>query len=227
MKRHFRFDPCPFDETMQIYDKGGITLSTGITVLVGCNGAGKTTLLQIIKSTLNKKDIPVLYLNTLREARDSIGNAIMRNNLGMAAMGFTASEGEKMHLSVGQFAAGIRPFLMTGKPDKGRNPFASLFEENEKPIVSKERWILIDSADSGMSIDNLDDINGLLDLIVEDAQNMDIDLYIIISTNQYELAKNRKCLNVQTLRPVSIKTYNKYRSVIMASRKRKDARSAS
>lgn len=227
MKRHFRFDPCPFDETERIYDRGGVTLSTGITVLVGCNGAGKTTLLRILKSKLKRKDVPVLCIDTLQEARDSVGRAIMRNNLNMAAMGFTASEGERMHLSIGQFAAGIRSFLETGKPNKDRNPFASLFEGNEKPIVSKERWILIDSADSGMSIDNLDDINGLLDLVVEDAQAINIDLYIVISTNQYELAKNRKCLNVQTLRPVSIKTYNRYRSVIIASRKRKEERSSS
>jgi len=52
----------------------------------------------------------------------------------------------------------------------------------------------------------------------------DKELYIVLSTNQYEMVVGNRCLDVQTLKPVVIKTYDRYRSVIRKSRERKEAR---
>ena len=128
-----------------------------------------------------------------------------------------------MMLSIGQFAGTIREFVRTGQEQKDR--LAILFSgEAEKEITSKERWILIDSADSGLSIDALCEVRDFFNLVVKDAAEVGVEIYIVVSTNQYEFTVDNNCLDVQTLKPISIKTYNKYRSVIMRSRERKNER---
>ena len=226
MGRNFRFDRCPYEENEKIFEKGSVTFEPGVTVLVGCNGSGKTTLLNTLREKLKKDHIPALYLDTLNEAKDSFGKAIWNDNIALAASSLCSSEGERMMLSIGQFAGTIREFVRTGQEQKDR--LASLFSgETEKEITSKERWILIDSADSGLSIDALCEVRDFLNLIVEDAAEMGVEIYVVVSTNQYEFVVDNKCIDVQTLKPVSIKTYNKYRSVIMRSRERKNKRVAS
>ena len=222
MSRKFKIDRYPYDDDIKMYEKTFITLEPGATVLVGCNGSGKTTLLQMIERSLKRDRIPVLYLDTLQSAQNGIGNAIFSNNLQFAATSYIASEGERMALSIGQFAGKIKEFIATGK--RRRTSMEKAFAPKEKPVNSNERWILIDSADSGLSIDMLEEVRDLINLVIEDNKEGDKELYIVLSTNQYEMVVGNRCLDVQTLKPVVIKTYDRYRSVIRKSRERKEAR---
>ena len=221
MSRNFRFDRYPYDD-VKIYEKGSVTFEPGITVLVGCNGSGKSTLLRIVESKLRAGNIPVMFLNTLSAAGDQCGRALLDGNIQLAAAGLSSSEGEKMMLCIGQFAAKVRNFIRTGKGERSR--FADVFGHENPETASNERWILIDSADSGLSIDSLAEVNDFLHLMAEDTEKGSCELYVVISTNQYELAAGNRCINVQTLRPVSVKSYGRYRQIILKSRERKDAR---
>jgi len=172
MSRKFKIDRYPYDDDIKMYEKTFITLEPGATVLVGCNGSGKTTLLQMIERSLKRDRVPVLYLDTLQSAQNGIGNAIFSNNLQFAATSYIASEGERMALSIGQFAGKIKEFIATGKNRRTsmEKSMEKAFVSKEKPVNSNERWILIDSADSGLSIDMLEEVRDLINLVIEDSQ---------------------------------------------------------
>ena len=61
----------PYDTGVSVTTAKTIDIVPGLTVLVGCNGSGKTTLLHNIKSTLEEKDIPVLFMNCLLYTSDA------------------------------------------------------------------------------------------------------------------------------------------------------------
>lgn len=219
--RKFKINQKPFDGETKLYDKKFVTFETGVTVLIGCNGSGKTTLLHSLRNSLWKERVPVLYIDTLTSARDAVGSALWKNDMAMAASAFSASEGERMQLGLGQNAARLRTFIMTGEGEI--NDFGLSCGKKAK-YDGKERWLLIDSADSGLSIDALQDVQSFLDLVIEDSEKLDKELYIVISTNQYELTAGRRCLNAQTLRPISIRSYETYKKAILKSRLKKDER---
>ena len=206
--KKFEIETKPFDDGRKLYDKKEVSFEPGITVLIGCNGSGKTTLLWTMREQLKRENVPTHFIDTLTTAHDCVGNALFRDDISLAASAFCASEGERMLLGIGD-AKKLGRFIETGGP--GHAP-------------SKERWILIDSADSGLSIDALEDVRNFLHRMVSDSKKNNVDLYIIISTNQYELAANERCLNVQTLRPKKITSYASYKKAIMQSRRRTDAR---
>ena len=221
--RKFRFPKDPLDLGRPMYDKGGITISPGITVLVGCNGSGKTTLLRTLQDDLRAKNVPVMFFDTLNTARDIVSGAMFKNDIELAASAMVSSEGERMCIGIGSFASDAKHFISTGR--KRLSALEAAFMDDEpEAVTSKERWILVDSADSGLSIDVLLDVKNFFGMMVEYGQRIGVDLYVVVSTNQYEFAADSKCIDVQAMKPVSIKTYSKYRSVIMKSRAKKDTR---
>ena len=88
-------------------------------------------------------------------------------------------------------------------------------------------FIFMDAVDSGLSVDNIVDLKeNLFNLIIEDCKNKNIELYIIISANEYELAKGEQCFNVQSCEYVDIPDYETYRKIILTTRKTKDKKIA-
>ena len=96
----------------------------------------------------------------------------------------------------------------------------------KKPSESKERWILLDAADSGYSVDNVVDLKELLKIIIEDGRSMGVAVYIVVSANEYEMAAGEQCFDVNTGKYLTFKDYGDYRKYILESRKRKDKRIA-
>ena len=84
-------------------------------------------------------------------------------------------------------------------------------------------WLLLDGVDSGFSIDAIEDLKrGLFDTIFE--MYPDKEIYIIVSANEYEMARGEMCFDVVNCRYVNIKSYDRYRKIVMKSREYKDAR---
>lgn len=50
------------------------------------------------------------------------------------------------------------------------------------------------------------------------------DVYIVVSANAYEMARGENCFDVVNGRYISIKSYEKYRSVVLKSRDKKNKR---
>lgn len=88
-----------------------------------------------------------------------------------------------------------------------------------------EFWILLDGIDSGMSIDAVEDLKrGLFDTIFEHYH--DKNIYLLVTANAYEMARGERCFDVINGRYLTIKSYDRYRKAILASREYKDARIA-
>ena len=204
--RSFTIPRDPLDMGHNLYRKETITIESGVTVLVGCNGAGKSTLIQMISQDLRKNRIPFLTFNNLTE-----GGAFARSKAGFygdfdfLATAFCSSEGENIIMNIGSFARDI------GKMCR------------ETP-EAKEAWFFFDAVDSGLSVDNIVDLKReLFDAML--STNAGKDIYIVISANEYELAREEACFDVWNGEYTRFDSYESYRNFILQSRMEKDRRS--
>lgn len=218
----------PYDAGFSTCRKKQIEINSGVTVLVGCNGSGKSTLLHNIKSELKKEDIPVFYYDNEKDGgNNSISESIFYGNLSFTATALCSSEGENISLNLSKIASKLRKFVETGDNGDRFNALVktlALKDDNEENNVSNERWILLDAMDSGYSIDNVIEMKSLFDLIIEDAKNFDVELYIVISSNEYELAHECDCFDVTEGKYAKFASYEDYKKFILHTREKKDRR---
>ena len=200
--REFKIPKKPYDE-YQVYKKNKIEIKEGVTVLVGCNGAGKSTLLKFIKDQLKESDIPVTSFNNYSQGgTSSIDKCMFHGDTTTAASMMMASEGERIYMNIGLMASRLKKFF-----DK----------------ESKEYWILLDAIGSGMSIDAIIEIRNFFLQIVDELKKKDKNLYIVISTNEYEFCVGTtRIFDVQEGKYVNILDYEGYRKFILKTRKQKD-----
>ena len=231
MSRKFKVEKRYYDEDYDLYKKRSIIINEGVTVLVGCNGSGKTTLLHQIKNQLKKDNIPVISFDNLHEGGSkAMSSAGFYGDFGFMASAMSSSEGENIVMNIGKLASNLRPFIQTGKIKSKSDDLAEAFkkamwgeEVEEKKEIPNERWLLLDAIDSGLSVDNIVDIKEyLFKTILEDAG--EIKVYIIISANEYELARGENCFDVYNGKYVKFSSYEKYRNFILKSREIKNQR---
>ena len=219
----------PYGEGFRVTLADAVSLPEGVTILVGCNGAGKTTMLQTIKEQARKEDIPTLLFDNKQENEHKYyENFMYSNQMSKMATMFLSSEGEQIGFKIGELCRKIYTFLKTGKYSNG-SCFDTAFEvfrkEQEKDAsVSNKRFILLDAVDSGFSIDNMDEVKGVFNMMIEDAKQMGLELYIVVSTNSYEFARNMNCLDVIRGEFRTFKDYEDYREFIIDSSKLKSER---
>lgn len=218
----------PYDAGFSTCRKKQIEIQQGLTVLVGCNGSGKTTLLHNIKSELKKEDIPVFYYDNEKDGgNNSISESIFYGNLSFTATALCSSEGENISLNLSKIASKLRKFVETGDNGDRFNALAktlALKDDNEENNVSNERWILLDAMDSGYSIDNVIEMKDFFDLVIKDAKEFGIELYIMISSNEYELAHESKCFDIMEGKYIQFASYEDYKKFILRTREKKDKR---
>lgn len=206
MSRTFEVRPYDIECKRLIYRNPKFTFEPGLTVLIGCNGAGKTTLMQRMGEILHDEGIPVESLMKRELGRIIDGQAFFGSTEAAAHQLWSnwQSEGEAAKSDFG--------FLL--------KRISNLVVHTESEC--KERWVLIDGIDSSMSIDVLCEIRGLFDVILETAPSY-VEVYLAVSTNQYELAHGNTCIRV-TDGEVSIPTsYEDYRDSVLMSAKHKEA----
>ena len=204
MSRIIKVPTCPYNPGEKIFLKTAVEFNPGMTVLVGCNGSGKSTLIGIVEEKL-KRDKDILLLSY--DDREEGGSMLMsyfawRGDMDQMANMWMRSEGERIIYGVGTFAASIRAKIRQKKP--------------------KEIWILLDTVGSGLSIDGIRMVKDLKDCIVEDNKNLDV--YFIVSTNEYEFAKGEDCIDVTTFKHICFQDYEEYAKYIMSTSKKKERR---
>lgn len=203
----------PYDAGFSTTRPKEISINEGLTVLVGCNGAGKTTLLMNIKDQCRTDNILCLYYDNLKEGGSRAFEAAVIHKIELANALYNASEGEAVKINFGTVAAKIRQFLKMG-----------LASKNKKLLENNRRVLLFDAIDSGLSVDSVVEIRNVIDLILDDAKKIGIKVYIIISANEYEMARKAPCFDVASGKYVELQDYEAYRDFIINSRKRKDKR---
>lgn len=221
----------PYDDNDRLYKSNRYQFKPGVTVLVGCNGCGKSTLLKQIKEDLKKKKIPVMSFDNLQDGGSHARScAIYEGNFEFMATSACSSEGENIVMNLGRMASTLRPFIQTGESqDRGDRlckAFAAAVWGDDKTEVEtpKERWILLDAIDSGLSVDNVVDVKEyLFKTILNDAPD-DVDIFILVACNEYELARNENCFDVYNGKYIRFQDYEEYREFVLNSRQVKDRR---
>ena len=176
----FKIETNLYDDGKPMFCKRQIEIEPGLTILVGCNGSGKTTLLDQIRTIVRDKEIPYIKYNNLTDGNEtsySMSMAAYFGNLEQMSATFSSSEGENIALSLGRIAEKI------GRKIKE-------CEEDHKTQL----FIFMDGIDSGLSIDAIEDVKKyLFDTIFQRAK--DLDVYLIVSANDYTLTINERCLD--------------------------------
>lgn len=205
MGRKFKIDNDAYGEGIKMYNKATIELVPGVTVLVGCNGAGKSTLLKQLYRMVQKENIPCVMFDNLKDGGDRARiSAEFYGDITFLGTSLCSSEGENIRLNMQRFSD------MIIKMFKG-NPH------------DQEYWIFADAVDSGFSIDNIVELKeNLFEEILDVHKKKDV--YIVVSANAYEMARGENCFDVVNGRYVPIKSYEKYRSVVLKSRDKKNKR---
>ena len=196
---------CPYDQDQRIYLRKDVTFMPGrLTSLVGCNGSGKSTLMMLIQDQLKEDpDILCLKYNDRAEGGSNLMSMFhFHGQMDRLAETFMSSEGERIFIGVGNFISGLRARIAKKKP--------------------KEIWIFLDAVGSGLSIDKIQEIREIVPVIVED--NPGIDVYFVVSTNEYEFTCGADCIDVTTFKHIVFKRYEAYRGYILDTRKKKDKR---
>lgn len=196
-----------YDSGEKIYNKSSVEIKDGLTVLCGCNGCGKTTLLHQIKNALTKENIPFLHFDNLLEGgNNSVSASLWRGEMGFVAQAACSSEGENINMNIGKFTQKMGAFV-------------------RKNQTKKEIFFLMDAVDSGLSIDNVVDIKKyLFNTVIEDCESKGISVYIIVSANEYELARNEQCLDTLNLKYIEFSDYEAFRNYVIKTRKAKNQR---
>lgn len=196
-----------YDIGEKIYNKSSVEIKDGLTVLCGCNGCGKTTLLHQIENALTKENIPVLHFNNLLDGgNNSVSESLLRGEIDFVAQAACSSEGENINMNIGKFAKKMGAFV-------------------HKNQTKKEIFFLMDAVDSGLSIDNVVDIKKyLFNTVIEDCESKGISVYIIVSANEYELARSEQCLDTLNLKYIEFSDYEAFRNYVIKTRKAKNQR---
>lgn len=233
MSRKFKLSNQYYGEEFDLYKKKTITINEGLTVLVGCNGMGKTTLLSQIGEHLKRDNIPVISFDNLHQGGSrAISSAGFYGDIGFMATAASSSEGENIVLNMGRLASSLRAFIETGEVQDESKRLHKAFADalwgedktEEDKEIPKERWLLLDAVDSGLSVDNIVDIKEqLFKTIFEDEVSKGLQIFIVIAANEYELARGENCFDVYNGKYIKFKDYEEYRNFILESRKIKNA----
>ena len=220
----------PYDAGFSPTRPKEIEILPGLTVLAGCNGAGKTTLLLNIKEHCKNNNIPFLYYDNLRDGGSSaMSSLFFRGDYKGGADLFSSSEGEGIKINIGMRSSKYKEFIQNGYVNDSEHRLARAFvrfdKDDEAEIIeSKDRVFLFDAVDSGLSVDSVVEIRGLFDLMLEDSKDLDRNIYIVITANEYELVRNADCFDVNNGCYVKFSGYEEYRGFILKSRALKEKR---
>lgn len=189
------------DDEFNLYKKHTFKFNPGVTILIGRNGSGKSTLLNELNYYLKQEKIPVYFYRNEDHEKVSRGEFVFSGKIDLLAQSLSNSEGQDIAFNFGNHIGKLGR-IVKNCIDKGE----------------KELFVLLDGLDSGLSIDGIDDIKGLFDLIIEDAKGMDV--YIIVSANTYEFVRESNCLYVSTGNYMRFNNYEDYRRFILKGKKR-------
>ncbi len=222
----FNIEKCPYYEGTEIFSKSKLELApNSISCFIGCNGSGKTTLISEIKEKLyDLKATEVradFYYNNMkglfRDQSDDDKNLIFldfnkRTTTSFSEMDYYMNAARLGYSSTGE-----------GIMDRFGNHLA-VIGTIVRAIKNKTIFIFFDDCDAGTSIDMINDIKSVFELIKEDCEKNNVTYYMILTANSFELCKDLDCISVHDFKHRQFKTYQAYKNFVLKSRKLKDKR---
>lgn len=221
-----------YAEKSTLYKANKLTLqSNNVYCLVGCNGVGKSTILhQMIhdndnsldKTAYDLKNDYSLFINLYDEKNkneyDDFYILINKNTK------LYTNEDERMINKL------LGNFISTGEQNV-HNILPNIVKtieslNNLEKLESKNLYIMIDDLDVGVSIDVLIELAKIIDKLELKLKKLNVNYYIVITANSYELARRFKCIDVISMKEISFKDYDDYSNYVSETRKYKDTRNA-
>lgn len=179
---------------------------------------------------MRDKKIPVhLFDNLVHGGSNGVGDILTgfgnQGDIGDAINLLYSSEGEAIKINLEKQAEFYKEFFRTGYFKDSNYRFTRIFAKDASEKLNDNRRVLLyDAVDSGMSVDAICKVKDLFDLILKDANELGIELYLIISANEYELARGENCFDVNAGKYIQFTDYEDYRQFILKSRKKKERR---
>lgn len=219
----------PVDADHRIYLKKSHTLKPGITVFTGCNGSGKSVLQSVLQSILHRHKIPYYFYNSLdpepigrvSEEKQGIYDFILSREL---------SEGE---LSINHFTSSFTDESIDFFCENGIFPTSKHFRtlafknllspESEEPkkCLGKDRFLFVDSADSGLSVDALLIYKKIFNYFAKKVTDKGYRLFLVITTNDYVLCDGMPCYDVQHNQYITFSSYEDWVAFICRTQTQK------
>lgn len=236
MNKRRTFNICNknyYDENDALYKANKLTLqSNNVYCLVGCNGIGKSTILRqmihdntnsLDKTAYNLKNDYGLFINLWDEKNKNEYNdfyILINKNTKL----YVTNEDERMlNKLFGNFMSVGEQNVYNILPNIGKT-IESL--NNLEKLENKNLFIMIDDLDVGVSIDVLIELAKIIDKLELKLKELNVNYYVVITTNSYELARRFKCIDVVNMKEISFKDYDDYSNYISETRKYKDTRNA-
>lgn len=189
-----------YDE-FNLYRKHTFEFNEGLTCLIGKNGAGKSTLLKMINEYTNAGEC--YYYNNETAEQSNKGKFVFNGDMTRLARSMAASEGQNIRYNFEDIISDIGDYVRRRAKKK------------EKTAI-----ILIDGLDSGISLDYIIMLKKeLFSLIIEDCRKSNLEPYIILSANNYELCNGEDCIRVSDAKHFRFKDYNEFRKIYTRSKK--------
>lgn len=218
-----------YNENQTLYKSNKLVLqANNVYCLVGCNGLGKSTILhQMIYDHDNSLDNTAFdidsIINPFSFMRDVEKDKEKYNEFYILLNSKTKPTINNVEdTSIYNI---LSNFISTGENTiHNLSPSLKSIFNIVKTLENKEVYILLDDLDVGVSVDVLIELSQVINRLELLLKDLNINYYIVITANSYELAKRFKCIDIITMEEVSFKDYEDYVKYIYDTRKYKDTR---
>ena len=163
-----------------LFKRGTIELLSGINVIIGRNGCGKTTFCYETEEFCKKHNIKCYKYDNYIDGGDNARQEYLMFG-DMEALASTAfhSEGEQIFYNMRKQIVKISNFISAN--------------QKEKQLV-----IILDALDSGLDIDGIEQVKAVMNMITIDGKEHGIDIYFVITANNYALIHEQRCIDIKT-----------------------------
>lgn len=202
----------PYDTDTPLFTKKSFIFEPGINILTGCNGSGKSTVIHYLKEYLDEF-CDYIYFDRMGETK-GLKERCLKHGPNYLFEAICSSEGEQNLLAFSLILSTIKEYV------------------NNSANCVKDKFIIIDSFDSGLSIDVVNEIMVLIEEVIipeakavfEKNNHPENNIYIIMAANDFEATKNQRCIDVRTASIKRFEKYEEYRKYIFHTKNLKNKR---
>lgn len=218
----FIINKCPYVENQQVFLKKKLELQPNtISCFVGCNGSGKTALIKEIQNNICEKF-------KAREISSDFYRSAFADIFGK----------DKKETSCYYISFDKRTKISSSPDDYFKNAMRENMESTGENIISrlgnqlqklasiissqklkdKKLFIFFDDCDAGTSIDMINDIKDVFSLVTNDCKRNNIEYYIVITANSYEMCRDLDCISVQDFKHKTFKSYETFKKFVLKTK---------